>query len=274
MCRVLCVSRSGYYAWRSRPESKRAKEDRQLLAEIKEVFEDSHRTYGSPRMQEELKKKGISAGRHRIARLMSTNGISGEKKKKFKVTTDSEHTKPVAENILNRNFVAKQPNEKWVTDITYIWTSQGWLYLAVILDLFSRMVIGWSIRERMTADLVCDALRMAIATRSPLTGVLSHSDRGSQYASTAYLKLLETFGISSSMSRKGNCWDNAVAESFFATLKKDLIYRFDFDTREQAKIEIFKYIEVFYNRRRIHSTLGYLSPFEFEEQHKIIQLIK
>jgi transposase InsO family protein len=267
LCRVLQVSRSGYYDWRGRPESKRSAENRELTARIIEIHKDRRkRNYGSPRVHNQLEKDGVSCGRHRVARLMRVNGIRAEVQPKFKVTTDSDHQRPVAPNILAREFEAVAPNQKWAGDITYIWTAEGWLYLAVIIDLFSRKVIGWSMMPRMTADLVNSALRMAIANRLPFQSPLMHSDRGSQYASGSYQKILRTFGITCSMSRKGNCWDNAVSESFFATLKKESVYQTDFATRAEARAEIFDYIEVFYNRERFHSALGGLSPCDFEEQ--------
>ena len=195
---------------------------------------------------------------------MHKDGIQAQVKPKFKVTTNSDHERPIAPNILARQFEATAPNQKWAGDITYIWTAEGWLYLAVIIDLFSRMVIGWSMMPRMTAELVCNALRMAIANRLPLEKPLMHSDRGSQYASDPYQKILRAFGITCSMSRKGNCWDNAVSESFFASLKKECIYQTSFTTRREAQTEIFDYIEAYYNRDRLHSALGYQSPFKFE----------
>ena len=224
------------------------------------------RCYGSVRMHKELVGKGLRCGRHRVARLMRANGIFARGRRKFKVTTNSKHKRPVAPNILSRKFEATAPNQKWAGDITYIRTNEGWLYLAVVLDLFSRMVIGWSMKSRMTTDLVCQALRMAIANRLPINTPLMHSDRGSQYASFSYQNILKAFGITCSMSRGGNCWDNAVSESFFATLKTECVYQTTFLTRQMAHSELFDYIEAFYNRERLHSTLGYVSPLEFEQQ--------
>ena len=265
---MLCVSRSGYYAWRSRPESARSRENRRLLVAIRAIHKDRRkRCYGSPRIHKELREQGQRCGRHKIARLMRVNGIEARGRRKFKVTTDSSHQLPVAPNILARDFEATAPNQKWAGDITYIWTSEGWLYLAVILDLFSRMVIGWSIKPRLTADLVCDALRMAIANRLPLGKPLMHSDRGSQYASNQHQRILQAFGITCSMSRKGDCWDNAVLESFFATLKTECVYQMPFLTRPEMRRELFDYMEVFYNRERLHSSLDYMSPWKFEQQH-------
>jgi putative transposase len=266
LCRVLRVSRSGYYSWRGRPESKRSQANRALVVQIKQIHEYRHtRCYGSPRIHRQLCKRGISCSRNRVARLMRSAGVSAEAKRKFKVTTDSAHERPVAPNILGREFEATVPNQKWAGDITYLWTGEGWLYLAVIIDLFSRMVVGWSMKPRMTTELVCSALRMAIAKRLPFEKPLMHSDRGSQYASEPYQRILRTFGITCSMSRKGNCWDNAVLESFFASLKKECVYQTTFATRAQAQPEIFEYIEVFYNRERFHSALDYQSPLEFEQ---------
>ena len=273
LCQVLRVSRSGYYAWRGRPESKRSKENRALVARIKEIHEGRYkRCYGSPRIHRQLHRLGMSCGRHRVARLMRSVGIRAEAKRKFKVTTNSAHEQPVAPNILSREFEATAPNQKWAGDITYIWTGEGWLYLAAIIDLFSRMVVGWSMMPRMTADLVCYALRMAIANRLPFEKPLMHSDRGSQYASEPYQRILRAFGITCSMSRKGNCWDNAVLESFFASLKKECVYQTTFFTRRQAQHEIFDYIEAFYNRERLHSALDYRSPEEFEQEQQHILL--
>jgi len=198
---------------------------------------------------------------------MRQNSIHAVGRRRFKITTDSDHPRSVAPNILAREFEATAPNQKWAGDITYIWTGEGWLYLAVVLDLFSRMVVGWSIQPRLTADLVCDALRMAIANRLPLPAVLMHSDRGSQYASAVFQRILSAFGITCSMSRKGDCWDNAVLESFFASLKTECVYQIALETRAQARLELFDYMEVFYNRERLHSSLGYLSPYEFEKLH-------
>lgn len=267
LCLVLRVSRSGYYAWRGRQESKRSRENRELLAEIRRVHQDRRkRCYGSPRVHQQLRQQGLSCGRHRIARLMRSGGIRAQVGRKFKVTTDSAHDRPVAPNLLGRDFEATAPNQKWAGDISYIWTGEGWLYLAVVIDLFSRMVVGWSMMPRMTSDLVCRALRMAIVTRLPFEKPLMHSDRGIQYASKPYQQILRALGITCSMSRKGNCWDNAVLESFFASLKKECVHQTDFLTRAQAQHEIFEYIEVFYNRERLHSALGYQSPVQFELQ--------
>lgn len=271
---MLRVSRSGYYAWQGRPESRRSRENRLLVVCIRAVHEERRkRCYGSPRMHQELRQQGRNCGRHRVARLMRENGIQAVGRRKFKVTTDSDHQRPIAPNILARDFEATGPNQKWAGDITYIWTQEGWLYLAIVLDLFSRMVIGWSIKPRLTANLACEALRMAIANRLPLHAPLMHSDRGSQYASKDFQRILSAFGITCSMSRKGNCWDNAVLESFFASLKTECIYQLDLQTRQQARHELFDYMEVFYNRERLHSALDYVSPWEFEQHNSRLLLL-
>lgn len=265
---MLRVSRSGYYAWLGRPESKRVRDNRALLVEIKAINQERRKKcYGSPRIHVALQRAGYSCGRNRVARLMRNAGIQAQGRVKFKVTTDSAHEKPVAANILSRDFEATAPNQKWGGDITFIWTAEGWMYLAVIIDLFSRMVVGWSMGSRMTKELVCSALRMAIINRLPFSCPIMHSDRGSQYVSNEYQRILKAFGLTCSMSRKGNCWDNAVLESFFASLKTESVYQVELKTRAEAQNEIFDYIEVFYNRERLHSTLGYLSPIEFEQNY-------
>jgi len=264
MCRVLKVSPSAYYAWLGRPESRRVREDRRLLVEIKAIHQAKRETYGSPRMHAELEAQGLRLGEKRVARLMRDNNIRAKQKKKFRVTTDSKHAYPVAPNLLERNFQAAAPNQKWVADISYIHTDEGWLYLAVILDLYSRIVVGWSMAGRMTRRLVLNALDMAVGRRRPGPGLTHHSDRGSQYACGDYQKALIAQGMLCSMSRKGDCWDNAAMESFFHTLKTELVHHRKYLTRWQAKADIFEYIEVFYNRSRRHSTLGYLTPEEYE----------
>lgn len=264
MLRVLGVSTSGYYAWKRNPGSTRKNENLRLVTHIKAVHEESGKTYGSPRIHAELCSRGIRCGKNRVARLMKQKGIQSRHKRKFKATTDSNHQLPVYENRLNRSFDVSAPNTSWVADITYIWTREGWLYLAVLLDLFSRRIIGWSMSERMEKQLVIDALLMALGQRRPAVGMLHHSDRGSQYASKEYQALLRDAGISCSMSRKANCWDNAVSESFFSTLKREWVQGKRYRTRSEARGDIFYYIETWYNRKRRHSTLGYLSPAEFE----------
>jgi len=264
MCRVLGASPSGFYDWLRRPESPRAGEDRALVEKIQAVHGDSRRTYGSPRVHASLKAAGYRIGRNRVARLMRENGIRAKTKRKFRVTTDSRHDHPVAPNLLDRQFTVEAPNMAWLADISYVWTREGWLYLAVVLDLFSRQVVGWAMDERMPQELTLAALDMALKRRRPLPGLMHHSDRGSQYAAGAYQKRLVEHGIVCSMSRKGNCWDNAPMESFFHTLKTELVHHRDYLTRDEARRDIFEYIEVFYNRQRRHSTLGYLSPAQFE----------
>jgi transposase InsO family protein len=235
-----------------------------LLVEIRAEFKASKNTYGRDRMKLALRDKGILCGRNRVVRLMKKDGLKPRQVKKFKATTNSNHSLPVSENLLNRDFTADRPNSKWVADITYVRTREGWLYLAVVIDLYSRFVVGWAMSERMTRGLAMDALKMAIWRRKPGRGLLHHSDRGVQYASHDYQALLKQHGIICSMSRKGNCWDNAVAESFFHTLKTELVYHGNYETRREAKQEIFEYMEVFYNRRRLHSALGYKNPSDFE----------
>ncbi len=266
LCQVLKMSRSAYYAWRTRPESPRRRANRRLVSEIQAVHKASRRTYGSPRMFEELRERGHPAGRHRIARLMRENGIRGRRRRRFRTTTQSNHSHPVAANVLGRRFDVGAANEAWASDITYVWTLEGWLYVCVILDLFSRRVVGWSMGTRIDQHLPLSALRMALNSRAVKPGLVHHSDQGSQYAAKAYRKVLAAHNIESSMSRKGDCWDNAVVESFFATLKVELIHDSVFATRDQARREIFDYIEVFYNRQRRHSYLGYLSPVNYERR--------
>ena len=264
MCQAFKVSKSGYYSWRGRPESNRSREDKILLSHIRIVHEKSRRTYGSPRVTDELNESGLRCGQNRVANLMRKNGIRAKRSRRFKVTTHSKHNYPVAPNLLNRQFDVPTPNAVWVSDITYIWTTEGWLYFAGVLDLYSRRIVGWSMSHRITEQLTLDALNHAIICRQTSEGLLHHSDRGRQYASDNYQKLLKTNRITCSMSRKGDCWDNAVMESFFATLKTELIYHERFITREDAQSKIFDYIEMFYNRKRRHSSLGYKSPVKFE----------
>ena len=266
VCRVLRVSKSSYYDWRGRSESRRSRENRELVEKIRDILKKNKRlrVYGSPRMHEELVDLGYHCSENRVARLMRANGIRVRQIRKFRVTTDSKHNNPVAQNVLDRKFDVGSPDRAWATDITYVWTREGWLYLAVVIDLFNRMIVGWSMGNRITQELTLSALRMALWKRKPGRGLLSHSDRGSQYTSKAYRELLDDHGIVCSMSRKGNCWDNAVAESFFHTLKTELVYHEDYGTRAEAKSDVFDWIEVFYNRKRRHSSLGYLSPARFE----------
>jgi transposase InsO family protein len=266
MCSTLEVSRSGFYAWLGRGESTRATEDRRLTAIIREEHERSRLTYGAPRIHAALKKRGEACGLHHVERLMQEAGIRSKVGRKFKKTTNSNHQHRVAPNLLNQNFTVSEPNHVWVSDITCIWTDEGWLFLASTLDLYSRKVVGWSMSASMTAEIVVDALQMAIDRRRPQANLLHHSDRGVQYAAYAFQALLEGNGIECSMSGKGNCYDNAVKESFFHTLKTELCDHEHYQTRDQARASVFEFIEGFYNRTRLHSTLGYCSPQEFEEQ--------
>jgi transposase InsO family protein len=266
MCRVLKVSRSGYYAWLGRPIATRDKENIMLEKRIEEIYLKNEKRYGSPRIYDALRKKGASCGRHRVARLMRKKGLAAHGKRKFKATTNSKHDQPVHPNLLARNFTASAPNQVWTGDITYIATAEGWLYLAVVIDLFSRRVIGWAFNNRIDTALVIQAVQMAITSRKPRPGLIFHSDRGSQYASHLFQEVLSGSGLRPSMSRKGDCWDNAPTESFFATLKKELIRNLIYFTRRLAMTEIFRYIEGYYNNARAHSTLGYDSPAQFERR--------
>ena len=269
-CRILGVSESGYYAWKARPASRRQRDDMILLAHIREAFALSNGTYGSPRMTIDLQEQGLCVGRRRVARLMRDNGLKARQKQRFKRTTDSHHGLTVAPNLLDQDFTAKAPDEKWAGDISYVWTTQGWLYLAVIIDLFSRRVIGWATSDRLKKELALQALQKAITMRQPGPGVIHHSDRGSQYCSYDYQKLLKSHGFIVSMSGKGNCYDNAVVETFFKTLKAELVWRTSFATRHEAHIMIGSYIDGFYNPKRRHSTLGYKSPIQFEKEQRMI----
>lgn len=263
-CRLLGVSSSGYYAWRRRKPSLRQQGDMVLLAHVRHHFALSHETYGSPRMHAELKAARLRCGRHRIARLMRDNGLKALMKRRYKKTTDSAHGGPVAANLLDQDFGAESPNRKWGSDISYIWTAEGWLYLAVVIDLFSRRVVGWAVSDRMRKDLAITALQRAIVVRRPEPGLTHHSDRGSQYCSDEYQKILKRHGLVISMSGKGNCYDNAMVETFFKTLKSELIWRTVFLSRWQAERAIGTFIDGFYNPRRRHSALGYKSPVLFE----------
>ena len=240
MCRMLAVSRAGFYAWRRRPVAARTREDQVLAVAVAAIYAEHHGRYGSPRVRMELRDRGQRSGRKRIARLMRLQGLRARPKRRYRTTTDSRHGLPVCPNLLARRFAVAQPNTAWVTDMTYLWTAQGWLYLAVIIDLFSRRIVGWSMSERIDRKLALDALRMALAQRRPQRGLIHHSDRGSQYASGDYQRLLATNGIVGSMSRRGDCWDNAVAESFFASLKLELVYQVQWQTRAEARTAIFE----------------------------------
>jgi len=264
MCEMLGVSRSGYYAWAHRPESPRRKRHAQLTQEVARVFWQSRRLYGSPKITEALRRQGIRVSSKTVARIMKKQGFQSRTVRKYKATTNAQHTLPVHENVLNQQFTADAPHQVWMADITYIGTDEGWLYLASILDLCTRKVVGWHVDERMTKELAIQALEKAVQRERPRGEVLHHSDRGSQYASHEYQKRLLAYGMKSSMSRKGNCYDNACVESFHSLLKKELVYQEKFRTREEAKRKLFEYIEIFYNRQRLHSALGYQTPVEYE----------
>ena len=265
MCDTLGVSSAGFYAWRSRPTSQQEQRRDAILKEIGSIHAEFKRRYGSPRIHAELNARGIACCVNTVARLMQDNDIQARRTRKFTRTTDSNHSLPVAENLLDRQFDAQAPNERWVADITYVPTREGWLYLATVEDLYSRMIVGWSMSDTMTSRLVVDALEMAVQRRLPGDGLLAHSDRGSQYASDHYQRLMARHGIECSMSGVGQCWDNAPMESFYATIKKELIHHEDYQTRQEAKASIFEYIETFYNPKRRHSSLGYVSPAEYEK---------
>ena len=266
MCRLLSVSASGYYAWRTRPESPRAKTDRELLSKIKRVHSKSNGVYGSPRIQAELTSEGCHVGRNKVARLMRLERLRGCPKRRFRVTTKRDPSHAVARNLLQQNFFAAAPNQRWVADITYISTHQGFIYLAVVLDLYSRRIVGWSMSQWMSRRIVVSALRMAINARQPTGELIHHSDRGGQYTSDDFRNELAKYGIEASMSSTGNCYDNAVAESFFGLLKRERVNRVRYRTRDEARADIFEYIEVFYNRKRRHGFLGNISPTEFEQR--------
>jgi len=267
MAEALHISRSGYYAGRQRPPSRREEENRELVKKMEVIHQLNRQVYGSPRITAELNARGHSCSRNRVARLMRDNGIAAKTKRKFKLTTASRHKFPIAPNRLNQSFSAGDPNRTWVSDITYIPTREGWLYLAAVIDLHSRSVVGWSMSDRLQRDLVMDAFKQAAQRRKPQPGLIFHSDRGAQYACSDFREMLQQGNFIQSMSGKGNCYDNAVSESFFKTLKTELIYFSRFKTRAEAKSAIFDYVEVFYNRQRRHSSLGYLSPAEFERRN-------
>lgn len=264
MCDVLAVSRSGYYCWLIKTPSKRELDNRKLDTKIKTIYLQNYKRYGAPRITKALKDHGEKCSHTRVTRRMRSMNIKAIAKRKFKVTTDSEHSKPVFENILNRDFNTTDINQKWASDITYIKTNEGWMYLAVVIDLYSRAVIGWSMDKRMKKSLVCNAIMMALFRRKFPYGVIVHSDRGSQYCSNQYRNILKTYALIGSMSRKGNCWDNAIAESFFHTLKVELIHEHNYKMRENAKQSIFQYIESYYNQKRMHSSLDYNTPYAVE----------
>ncbi len=266
LCRAVGVTRGGYWSWLRRRPGPRQQADVMLLADIRRIHKDKRRVYGSPRIHAQLQKEGHRCGRKRVERLMRANGIRAKQGKKHKpTTTDSDHALPIARNILNRQFVRARPNDAWVSDITYIPTAEGWLYLAAIMDLFSRRIVGWAMGDQVDRHLVIRALEMAVQQRHPPAGLIIHSDRGSQYASGDYQKELKKHEMVCSMSRKGNCWDNAPMESWFHTLKSELIQDQPFTTRREAIAAVFEYMEVFYNRQRIHTALRGLTPSEIEE---------
>ncbi|GGK44190.1 transposase [Deinococcus malanensis] len=266
LCRVLGVTESGYHSWRIRPHT-RADNDQELLEKVHEAHQASQGRYGAPRIHVELRAQGVVCSRRRVGRVMRQAGLRGKGKRKYKSTTNSDHAFPLAENLLERNFVVKAPNTVYASDMTYVPTREGWLYLAVVMDLYSRRVVGWAMGSRLTTDLPLSALRMAYQTRRPEPGVIQHSDRGSQYASRRYQQALRSMGMTCSMSRKGDCYDNAVVESFFSSLKREETDGAGYVTRMEAQQRIFVFLEVWYNRKRRHSTLGYLSPAEFEAHH-------
>jgi len=272
LCAVLAVSRSGYYAWIDRPKPARTTADAQLAVAIAAAHQRSRATYGSPRVHVDLHAQGFRVGRKRIERLMRERGIQGRRKRRFRRTTDSNHAQPIAPNVLARQFEVTAANAVWVTDVTCVWTGEGWLFLAVMLDLFARRVVGWAAREVNDTALALAALGHALRERNPGPGLVHHSDRGSPYASGDYRRALASHGIVASMSRRGDCWDNAVAESFFATIKTELIEHAGYATREAAITSIAEYIERFYNPQRRHSYLGYISPIEFELKAQVAAL--
>lgn len=266
MCNVIKASRGGFYRWMQLQRGYVKPRERYLLFKIKEIYAQNKGNYGSRRIYRELKSQGIPCYANQIAQIMKKNGIKAKTKKNFRVTTDSNHSYKVTANLLNRNFKVNEKNRVWVGDITYIWTNEGWLYLSTVIDLYSRKVIAWSVDKRMSKSLVLTSIEEAFSKRNPPPGLIFHSDRGSQYASDDFKSILQTYKAQQSMSRKGDCWDNAVAESFFKTIKRELIYWEKFKTRKEAELRIFEYIEIIYNRHRLHSTINYMSPDAYEMQ--------
>jgi transposase InsO family protein len=264
LCRLLGVSRQGYYAYASRAPSERLQRDRALQERVRQVHAESRGTYGSPRVLATLRQDGERVGKRRVERALRNLGLRGRTPRRWRTTTRANPAHPVVGNVLDREFTASRPNERWVTDISYVWTNEGWCYLAVILDLFSRSVVGWALDATLSTSLPLAALGMAVRRRKPQAGLMHHSDRGCQYTSVEYRDVLSELGVTVSMSRKGNCWDNAVAESFFATLKTELVYGRAWPTRLQLRAAVFEYIEVFYNRQRLHSSVGYRTPAQVE----------
>lgn len=269
LCAVLGVSRSGYYEWRERPPSERALENERLLGLIRQVHADSRENYGERKTWEALRAQGESCGRHRVARLRRLDGLTAKRVRRFRLAYAAHNSEPPAPHLLNRDFTTTKPNRVWVTDITFVPTRRGWLYVATMVDLFSRRVVGWAMSQRIDQQLVVDALHMAIRQRRPQHGLIVHSDQGQQYAGSAYRTVLQQYGIVQSMSRKGNCLDNAVAESFFSNLKNELVHHIVFEDRDEARTAIFDYMEVFYNRKRLHQSLGFTSPIDFEMMAKV-----
>ncbi len=267
MCRLFGVSRQGYYACVGRPPSHRVRADTELAVEVKRVFDETNQTYGSPRVHRELRRRGFLVGKRRFERAMRGLGLTPPTPRRHRRTTVRDPAHPVAPNDLARDFTATRPNERWVTDITYVWTDEGWAYVAILLDLFSRAVVGWAVDASLSTRLPLAALDAAVRRRRPGVGLMHHSDRGCQYTSASYRQVLSDLAITVSMSRTGNCWDNAVAESFFATLKNELVYRRSWRSRIELRSALFDYIEVFYNRRRLHSSLGYKTPAAVEQEY-------
>ena len=269
MCAVLRVSRSGYYDWVDRPESRRVREDRELLVHIRQVHLESRRAYGTVKTWRELRERSVACGKHRVARLRRQDGIQAQRRCRFRITVANQHTTPPAPNLLQRQFIAPAPNRIWVGDMTFIRTRTGFLYLAVLLDLFARNVVGWAMHDRPNLEVAMRALEMALARRQPSSGLVHHTDQGPLYSAHDYRERLRASGLVPSMSRKGDCLDNAVAESFFSNLKNELVHHCNFVSRDAARAAIFDYIEVFYNRQRRHQTLGYLTPAQFEQQKRV-----
>jgi putative transposase len=270
LCRLLGVTRQGYYAFARRPASARVTAEHGLRARLRELHVEMDGRYGSPRMLRTLRAEGVRVGKRRVERAMRSLGIQARTRRRFRVTTAANPSHAAADNLLARDFVASGPDQRWVTDITYVWTDEGWSYLAAILDLFSRRVVGWALDATLSTSLPLAALQMALQRRNPGAGLLHHSDRGCQYTSADYRAALDEMGAVVSMSRTGNCWDNAVAESFFATLKTELVHRRSWTTRLELRAALFEYIEIFYNRRRLHSTLGYKTPAQVETEHRLV----
>ena len=269
LCRLLGVTRQGYYAYLKRPRGSRLESERVLRERVRSLHAESRGTYGSPRLLVALRQEGVRVGKRRIERTLRSLGLRARTRRRWRVTTERDPKHQVVENVLQRDFTATKPNERWVTDISYVWTNEGWCYLAVILDLFSRGVVGWALDTTLSTSLPLAALDMAVRRRKPEAGLLHHSDQGCQYTSDQYRGVLAELGIDMSMSRRGNCWDNAVAESFFATLKNELVHRRDWATRSDLRAAVFEYIEVFYNRRRLHSAVGYKPPAEVERDYAL-----